>query len=72
MPENPTYEHEIRYFSGLPWPAGRYQVYEKGYEWYLIGGALTKWGARRVIARRKTRDQAKEYTVVEGTADDPR
>lgn len=66
MPEEPTYEYEIRYFSGLPWSTGRYRAYEKGYEWYLIGVALTKWGARRVIARRKARGWAKEYTVVEG------
>jgi hypothetical protein len=58
---------EIRYHRELSWWDGRYRVYVKGRSGErLLGGAITHWGARKVISGVIAREKATQtYRVVE-------
>ena len=45
-----TFTYEIRYHSDLGWWDGRYRVYLVGqHHTGMVGSALTKWGARKLV-----------------------
>lgn len=60
--------YEIRYHPELAWWDARYRVYMVGrHSKALLGGAMTKRGARRVIKGVIAREKAAETYIVVAT-----